>query len=459
MIRDGFFIKLPLTSVLPDTAKQIRGELNYDAPGKEYSPQFIKHQWDGKYYLFSKAGMFWKFPYGLIERVAKFLPIPIERILPQVAQSDEWKGHVLGEEQALAVEKALNTDRGLIIHPTGSGKMTLISALTNQLGNYRVLVLCYYSKAVKDTCNEMIKSGLTKVQRLGSLPTKANPVKCEDARIVVATHAAFLRGNVNKNAGDFDVVIVDECEMFASAKNYKMIQITNPKFLYGLTATDFRTDGKDILINAVFGEVLVRFTHKEATDKGILSKTKAFGLKQTIITNEFDQVINISQYPPHHRQRVGYWLNTDRNKKIIALNHKLTELGITHLILTNSTEHVGELFRLGLLGDSLIRDDYDGVVERLNNKEIMSVISTKANRSINIPTLDAVIDTALQFNKGLLIQRHGRLARRSAGKRGYYYFFLDTWKQGYTNKIKTLNELGVKPVVSKELEECLLMMK
>ena len=163
----------------------------------------------------------------------------------------------------------------------------------------------------------------------------------------------------------------------------------------------------------------------------------------------------MSEYPPHHRERISVWQNKFRNTIISTVSNNFSSKGYSVLTLVNTKEHVTHLFYSGLNAETYLQGQSSNVVDYLQNKNILALVSTRANRSINIPSLNVVIDTSKSFNANLIQQRLGRLVRKG-DKKAFFFFFIDKFHKG-KNKTRFFKLLGIQTITidSYNLEEWL----
>lgn len=165
-------------------------------------------------------------------------------------------GIVPWEDQALAVQAALQHDRGIISMPTGTGKSLVAAMLCAQFG-VRTLIV--------------VPSLEIKTQLTADLDT-------------YLTNTEFIRvENIDSTAleslTDFDMLIIDEAHHVA-ARTYQRLNRKQWKGIYYrffLTATPFRNQTDEtLLFEAIAGEVIYKLSYKEAIRKGYIVPVEAY---------------------------------------------------------------------------------------------------------------------------------------------------------------------------------------
>ncbi|MBW7846444.1 MAG: hypothetical protein H3C45_12585, partial [Bacteroidia bacterium] len=115
--------------------------LYWQPEGYYFSEAYKKGHWDGKYYLFkvTKDGV--RFPTGLLSFVAgklraKGYDLEIIDVRKKEFETKDlvWVGKELRDYQLDALNKAVESSRGIWANATGSGKMLLAASLVQSIG-------------------------------------------------------------------------------------------------------------------------------------------------------------------------------------------------------------------------------------------------------------------------------------------------------------------------------------
>lgn len=206
--------------------------------------------------------------------------------------------------------------RGIIRLGTGYGKTVIAVKL---IESYQVPTLIIVPRThlvaqFRDTIKET--TGLT----AGIIQGKTEDIK----EITVASIQTLVSRpeTAIKIAKDFSMLIVDECHTFITKKRLEIIQLFNPKYLYGMTATPRRTDQQDKAILFTFGTRVI--------DKDIDRAKPEVKLLNS------DAIIPVEEYPDMITNQIE---NIGRNDLIIKHVIKESEKGRKILILTKRIKH------------------------------------------------------------------------------------------------------------------------
>lgn len=162
------------------------------------------------------------------------------------------KPYDLRDYQEEAVSLMENNYRGIINFATGLGK-TLLAIHAIKRMRVRTLVVCPTDNVAKMFYDDLVKAfGPTKVGFYGDGKKKINDITVGIAASVTKDTQAFAKHGLG-------LIIFDEVHHIAANTFYSiMSDLSDTGKVFGLTATDYRSDGKDIMINAGCGQVLLR---------------------------------------------------------------------------------------------------------------------------------------------------------------------------------------------------------
>lgn len=329
-------------------------------------------------------------------------------IAPNVAQTD-----------ALAyLSQSRHLRRGIVVLPTGAGKTIMAALDTVQAGAERILFLVHREEILKQA-----KKEFNRVR--GDDPDKYGYVignrKDFDAEIILSTvQTASRPKNLDKLTKiPFDYVIVDECH-HANAPSYlRVLEALDAKFILGLTATDFRGDGKKV--PAVFGDnVIYRMALKEAIERKLVVPVLYYGLydnidyskikfgpygyrendlNKTLIIDERDRAI-IERFKEKcgARQAIGFCASV---KHVHSMVDKFNKAGISAVGVTYGMDKASRKKRF---------DDFAaGKYRVLFAKDIL-------NEGVDFPNVGAVLFLRPTYSKTVFMQQLGRGLRKAEGK-------------------------------------------
>lgn len=325
---------------------------------------------------------------------------------PKVVLPWKTKPHDPRPYQEDAIQLCLDNWRAIINFATGMGKTLTAIHLIKRLQK-KTLIVVPSDSIAKQFYNELVSAfGEKNVGFYGG-----GKKKIKDITVGIA--ASVIRGTEDFKAADLGCIIFDEVHHIAASTFYDIaVALGDVGRIYGLTATDYRSDGKDILIHAGCGQVVIRRDVKWGIDNGFLAKPKFIVSK--IATGGFDyQNDKIKSYKEHVLN------NQIMKTKILNDIQHYQSLGKSVLCLVGEVSHGEELSKL--LGVPLAQGTdkmSQSYVDQLNNGTIKTLIGTsgKISEGTDTKNVDVLIMAHFIASKGPVIQSIGRALRIVPGK-------------------------------------------
>ena len=117
----------------------------------------------------------------------------------------------------------------------------------------KLILIKQWEESLTQFCSDQVK-----IQKLS---TKSSLEEDADFYIMNAQNIEKMGRNFFKNIG---LVIVDEAHLIMAETLSKSLQYIHPRYLLGLTATPYRPDGLNILLDFYFGpDKIIRKLHRE----------------------------------------------------------------------------------------------------------------------------------------------------------------------------------------------------
>jgi superfamily II DNA or RNA helicase len=300
--------------------------------------------------------------------------------------------------QEEAVEVALKCWRGVINFATGLGKTLVAVHLIKKLRKKSLIVVPSESIA-KQFYKELSDAfGENRIGYYGGGKKKIKDITVGIAASVVKNTEEFSKAGLG-------VIIFDEVHHIAATTFYEIAcNLGDIGRIYGLTATDYRSDGKDILINAGCGPVIIKRDIKWGINNGYLAKPK-FKIKvvDTIGANYAKD--KLKNYKAHV-------LNSDIMKQQIKDDMKsYMDQGKSVLCLVGEVAHGEELSKqLGVPFAQGKDKKSQGYVDDLNAGKIAGLVGTggKVGEGTDTKRVDVLILANFVASKGPVIQAVGR---------------------------------------------------
>jgi superfamily II DNA or RNA helicase len=427
--------------------KKIDEVTSFHVPGYQFMPRFMDGSWDGRRHLFDRRRM--TFPTGLLKRVTAVLdeakvayqithPEPegeAQEALPEPLAL-KTPAYKLRDYQQEALDAALTGERGVLELATGSGKTAVAACLIHQLAQ-PALFLVHTRDLLHQTHDFLAEHLGTTIGRVGDGVIDLQPVTVATVQTCARALGVKAVKDTDDEAAEPDptdirgaqealaahirkvpVVFFDECHHLPADMFYGVAMETHgARYRFGLSATPYRTDHQDLLLEAALGPKLYRANASALIDKGYLVPP--------VIRFLAAPVVKFTGKTPDYKAVVDECVveNDARNRLIAAEARKLAKKGRSVLILVSQVRH-GETLREHLPEAPLVQGSDPAtarqkVFRALQRKTTPIVIATTlADEGLDIPTLDAVILASGGKSETRALQRIGRALRTAPKKHG-----------------------------------------
>lgn len=336
--------------------------------------------WDGRQYLFDGRNQ--GFPTGIITRVVDILKangieytLQDARIAP-ITRELEWHGYKPRYYQLNAVRAVKKRSRGIIHACTGCGKTICIAWLIKETG-VNTLILTYTKSVFNQVTKSISQSLKVPVGQIGdgsaniknitvSMPQSLTESVWVPTRKLVKgvwkqTRKKVLQ--VKPKYKDFlanvEMFISDESHHI-SAATVQLIANACPNAYYrvGVTATPWRDDGEDVLIEAATGRIAYKYSATQAIEDGFLTRPNIHLVhfkqeRQPVYTITYKQDKKTGNYGMV-KEKVKYadvydkviTNNERRNGLIARIAHKCYREGKSVLIIVKHIKHGENLYKM-----------------------------------------------------------------------------------------------------------------
>lgn len=316
------------------------------------------------------------------------------------------KPHDLRDYQEEAVELMMLNYRGLINLATGLGK-TLIATHFVQRYKKRALVVCPTESVAKQFYSQFVECfGKNKVGFYGGGKKKISDITVGIAASITKNIAEF------QNA-ELGLVIFDETHHTPATTFFDISKgLASVGKIFGLTATDYRSDGKDIMIEGGCGPVLIRRDIKWGVENGWLAQP-IFIVREVATTGKDHKDDKIKSYKTHvlNEPLMLQQIEQDAAKMMAA--------GKFVLILVDEVSHGEQLSqKLGIPFATGKDKKSQNYVDDLNNGKIKGLVGTdgKISEGTDTKNVDVLILANFVASKGPVIQCIGRSLRKQGNK-------------------------------------------
>lgn len=408
----------------------------FPVPGAEHSQKFKEGKWDGYKHLLKKDGAY-TIPTGLLGRITSVLrntQKKIKFVNEKFKSEPSLKLEVSSdytprEYQIKTIEAALEKEVGVMQLATGSGKTIIAGHIWKELG--RPGIFFVHTKDLlyqaKDFFSKMfnipigqIGDGVLDIQpvTVATIQTTARAfgikVKKEEDSGEVELKDSIVK--ITEAVENAEVAFFDECHHVPAETCYS-IALNLPKafFRFGLSATPYRTDRHDMMIEAALGSTFYEINSSDLVDLGFLVYPEIHFFNSPPVV-----------FPPGYQSYQKVYKkaiveNDDRNKLIADQAKKYSNDNKTVLILVQQIQHGKRIHKL--LDDSVFLTGKDSsnirnlALENFKKRQIPILIATTlADEGLDIPNLEVLILAGAGQSETRALQRIGRALRPFEGK-------------------------------------------
>lgn len=419
----------------------ISDECSFKIKGAEFSELYKKGRWDGVKRLFNRQTK--TFSIGLLDRITKLLDnnnleyvLVDERVLPLNGTLNiDISGPPIRQYQREATEKAIENKRGILQVATGGGKTYIAANIIAELKFDTIFMvhtkdLLYQAKNAFEEYLGVhigqIGDGIIDIQPI-TIATMQSISKALGKNFKNTDEDVSKEKNINitkdnkchilEKLDDTQLVIWDEvhriaCDMAMGVSD----AIKNAHYRIGLSASPWRDDNADLMIEAAIGRVVYKISASELIKMGYLVPPiiKMENIAAVQQTGTYDQLYKANIVD-----------NEYRNRRILHHVEILMEQNIPTLILVKHIRHGKILQKLikenfGPV-DFLSGNDYAEIRNRTINalregQKHLLIASTIADEGLDIKRLGAVILAGSGKSSTRALQRVGRAIRTFEGK-------------------------------------------
>ena len=412
---------------------EMSGYFEFDVPGAKFSPAYRNKVWDGKIRLLN---VMTRLLYaGLLPYVISFCS---DRGYKCEISEDFKPVNTYGAESGYAISKllktkfelrdyqneafveALNSERRLLLSPTGSGKSFIIYLLTQWhiAQGRRVVIIVPTTSLVHQMASDFVEYNNDKPMDIHKIMAGAE--KDIENKIVITTWQSIYK--LKKTWFDsYDVVVGDECHLFkAKSLTSIMTKLEDCKYRYGFTGTLDGTQTHKLVLEGLFGPVKKVITTAELMNKEVLADLRIKGIVLEH-TKEIRKLMAGKTYQEEMDFIVGF---EPRNKFICNLAKSLK--GNTLILFQYVDKHGKVLYPMlqkmnkevyfvhGGVNAS-IREDIRKIVENSNDSIILASYGTFST-GINIRNLHNVLFASSGKSRIRNLQSIGRSLRLHESK-------------------------------------------
>ncbi len=422
--------------------------------GAEYSKKYQDGIWDGQRKLMRKRGGL-AFPTGLLSKIENILSTAgheyvIEDLRTHVRHGEpiQPQGPPLRDYQTEVLEVVKRKERGILQLATGAGK-TMIGAHLIAARGLNSLFFVHTKDLLYQTIESFKKilgvpigqvgDGIVRVEKItvATIQTAARaldvkikkepgdevPIWSDDASERLTLSDWEL---VQRALRDCSVVVFDECHHLPADSFYEIaMKLQDAFYRYGLSATPWRSDRSDLMIEAALGPKLCVVSSTELINRGYLVPPKITMYEVYPSAKKL-----VRNYTRVYQSEIVE--NLERNKLIAEVAEHSAQRGKSVLILVNQVKHGRNLE--GMIDGAVFIHGRDSsevrneAIEQLRQKKNQILIATTlADEGLDLPSLDVLILAGAGKSETRALQRVGRVLRPYPNKKTAT--IVDFWDQ------------------------------
>ena len=434
-------------------------------------------------YLGSDEGKYIVLPRGLREEILKKFD---NAGISYKIEDKRTKGQELNisfrgelrESQIPAVETMLENETGILHAATAFGKTVVCCDMIARRGISTLILvdradlMNQWIKRLKEflDIDEELPEYQTKTGRTRKRKSLIGNLQGAHDTLTGIVDVAMIRSLKKKDGfhpklKEYAQVYFDECHHAASDSAIEVLQEINAKYVYGVTATPKRGDGKEKINEFLLGPIRYRFTAKDRAEEQNINH---------LVYPRFTRTVK-----PHHLSKTPYGndayeliRNNDvRDEQIIRDVADCVQAGRTPVVLTKYVDHAKKLSeRLKTYADRLILlTGANGTkarraqVEELNkvdNSDSLILVGTGSllGEGFDFPRLDTLFMATPVSGENVVEQYVGRLNRDYDGKENVIvYDYVDShipkFDKMYSARMKAYKKIGYELCVNMDGEK------
>lgn len=378
----------------------------------------------------------------------------------------EFNGR-LREAQAVAAEKILEHETGILSAATAFGKTVVCSYLIAAREVSALILL--ESSSLVEQWQEALAKFLMIDEELPEYQTPSGQTRKRKSIIgklqgahdsmtgiidIAMAGSLYKKGEFHPRLQEYGMVIVDECHHAASDTIAGILREAKAKYVYGVTATPMRGDGLEKITYKVIGPVRYCYRARDmAKEQGI----------RHFVYPRFTRTVSPHRLGEQMHVNEAYELVRDsemRNEQIVADVRLCMKKGRSPIVLSKYKEHARQLYeRLReyadraflLLGDNPKKEQKKLLEEMKQVSREQSVLLVATGQLIgegfDYPRLDTLIMATPVAWKGVVEQYAGRLNREYEGKETVIiYDYVDrhipVFDRMYGKRLRAYKQIG-----------------
>lgn len=393
--------------------------------------------------IFSKPNLaVYQFPPGLYWRVSDFLklcgvnlkihPYPHR---PHLNPLDiNVSARPYQEEATDGIISGKIPNRAILVMSTGAGKTILSVMITAALG-LNTIFYTYSSDLLRQTATVYEDILGCEIGRIGDKQFNIKPITIATIQTVYSclTKQDSRWEELSAFLNTVDLAFIDEGHMLGAETVFSVAKATDAYYMYALTATPFREDGKELFIEAATGPAVELVAEEKLIADGYILPVH---VEVIPVRHQRYQGKRFSTQYKNHIVR-----NTRRNETICDIARSFS--GRKTLILVKEIKHgeiLAEMLQAPFLhSTSSARGE---ILDRFAKSDIdLLIASPILKQGVDLPEAEILILAHGGVSQVELLQKIGRVRRPAAGKTaGIVIDFYDFCPEATTDVFRQQSE-------------------
>lgn len=428
---------------------------SFKVPGGDHkASQFRKAtngqcEWDGYRRLFNSQTQM--FPVGLLSRITGLLntvgisyEILSERTHIDRAFDIPCKPREIRQYQRDIILPCIMNGTGVIQAATGSGKTTMAGSIISVFGKSCVFIV--HTKDLLYQAKESFERLLdTDIGQIGDGVVDLQPITVATVQSLAMASSQVEMENYkyDEDGGEFDnveldndkknrirqwaktvgLVLFDEVQRVASRTAFSArFMFENADNAFGLSASPWRDDGADLMIEGAFGPVIYRISASELIDQGYLVKPNI------LIKKVNNNIWSGMDYNTIYKTAIVE--NPMRNMQVCTDAVEQYRMGRCTLVLVTQVKHgkiLQDIIRMGnipaqfISGKSNAKHRKQVIEDMRAGKAPLVIATTIADVGLDVPRIQSIVEGGAGRSSVTALQRVGRAIRPFDGKDEAFY--------------------------------------
>jgi superfamily II DNA or RNA helicase len=393
--------------------------LVFKPSGYFFTNAYQSNKWDGNIHLLKKYPIVTTYT-GLLKRILLFLKKEhVEYEIIKSYNNEDIKfndvklsGIELRDYQIDIIETCKKKKRGIIQAPTGSGKTEMFVKLVADI-NVPSLIVVNRTVLLGQLVDKLEKRLELQNSEINIIGSGINRYKKENF-ITIGTFQSLMQKENEEIIRNAKMVVFDETHHVSANKLGDISKkATNALFKFGFSATPFREDGYDLMIEAHIGPKIKIISISELIKKGYLAKPKIYFID---VPNTMNKKFS---YSALYTQLIE---NKKRNEIIARIAYEKAKQGKIVLISVLRLKHIKYLlqeiekiddvgFNIKVITGKDATHEKVRTIKKMNTGEYNIVISTLFGEGVDVPNLNVLINAKAVKSAIDAFQQVGRILR------------------------------------------------